>query len=81
MYYEIMALMAQNPSLTPVWDHDAAVKYLVYGDGKQWISYDDADTWKQKVDWANGLGLGGSLIWASDAGRSILVMTSEVLLC
>jgi chitinase len=64
-----MALMNQNPSLSPVWDHGAAVKYLIYGDGRQWISYDDKDTFKQKVDFANEVGLGGSLIWASDAGK------------
>ena len=69
MYYEIMALLQQNPSLRPVWDHAAAVKYLVYG-GNQWISYDDADTFKQKVDFANNIGLAGAMIWASDAGQS-----------
>ena len=48
-----------------VHDTDAAVKYLVF-DNTQWISYDDSVTFKQKVDWANKVGLGGSLIWASD---------------
>jgi chitinase len=71
MYYEIMALKAQNPGLTEVWDHGAAVKYLTYGQGNaQWISYDDADTFKQKRDFQQKLGLAGSLIWASDAGKS-----------
>jgi GH18 family chitinase len=70
MYYEIMALLKQNPSLASkiVWDRAAAAKYVVYGDGKQWISYDDADTFKQKRDFQEKLGLGGALIWASDAG-------------
>lgn len=66
LYYEIQALLAQN-ALTPVHDEAAAVQYVVLGD--QWVSYDDAVTFKQKVDWANGIGLGGSLIWASDAGN------------
>jgi chitinase len=48
-----------------VHDTDAAVNYLVF-DKNQWISYDDAVTFKQKADWANMAGLGGSLIWASD---------------
>lgn len=30
------------------------------------FSYDDDVTLKQKVHWANGVGLGGALIWASD---------------
>jgi len=34
----------------------------------QWISYDDKDTFQQKIDWANDIGFGGSLIWASDLG-------------
>lgn len=46
-------------------DKTAAVKYLSW-DNDQWISYDDADTFKQKQDWANSVGFSGSLIWASD---------------
>lgn len=68
MYYEIMALLRQHPDLKPVHDEEAAVKYVVF-DRDQWVSYDDSDTFKQKVDWANKQGLGGSLIWASDTGR------------
>ncbi|QRW14045.1 chitinase [Ceratobasidium sp. AG-Ba] len=34
------------------------------------VSYDDADTFKQKIDYANKLGLGGMLIWAIDQGKS-----------
>jgi chitinase len=74
MYYEIMALLAQNPSLKPVWDKTAAVKYITFKapDGSTtWVSYDDADTFKQKVDFANNIGLSGALIWASDAGRGL----------
>jgi chitinase len=71
MYYELMALMKKDPSLKPVWDKQAGIKYLVYNKD-QWVSYDDADTFKQKVEWANKLGLGGSLLWASDAGQYIL---------
>jgi len=66
-YYEIQALLKQNPGLKPVHDQAAAVDYLVF-DNNQWVSYDTADTFKQKVDWANGIGLGGALIWASDTG-------------
>lgn len=57
--------MNQVPSLTPVHDVEAAVKYLVF-DSNQWVSYDDATTFKQKLDWVNSIGFGGSLIWASD---------------
>ncbi|KAG8722991.1 hypothetical protein FRC09_005227 [Ceratobasidium sp. 395] len=47
-----------------VWDKTAAVKYAYWGN--QWVSYDDTDTFKQKIDYANKLGLGGMLIWAID---------------
>jgi chitinase len=51
--------------LTVIHDKEAAVKYLSW-DNDQWISYDDADTFKQKRDWADSVGFSGSLIWASD---------------
>jgi chitinase len=68
MHYEIQALLKQNPDLKPVYDEAAAVNYLVF-DNDQWVSYDDEKTFKQKVDWANEVGIGGSMIWASDTGR------------
>ena len=40
-----------------VYDSVAAVNYIQFGDdNNQWVSYDDAITFKQKVDWANKLG-------------------------
>lgn len=58
-------------SSTPIHDVEAAVKYVQY-DTNQWVrfhfpyfcsfiynlqvSYDDKDTFKQKVDWANSVG-------------------------
>lgn len=65
MYYEISAILKQLPNLKPVFDKKAAVKYLVF-DKDQWISYDDADTFKLKRQWADSVGFGGSLIWAVD---------------
>jgi chitinase len=54
----------------PVYDKTAAVKYVTF-DKDQWVSYDDKETMKQKVDWANSVGLGGALIWASDLGNPV----------
>jgi chitinase len=65
MHYEIDAILKQVPNLKPVWDKKAAVKYLVF-DKNQWVSYDDEDTFGQKIEWANSVGFGGALIWASD---------------
>ena len=45
----------------------AAVNYFVYRDSKdQWVSYDDAKTFKQKTDFANHVGLGGVMVWNVD---------------
>ncbi|KAI7201665.1 glycoside hydrolase family 18 protein [Hortaea werneckii] len=62
-FYEIQEVLKNGAK--QIHDEDAAVNYLVF-DSNQWISYDDKVTFKQKVDWANEVGLGGSLIWASD---------------
>ncbi|OQO13612.1 hypothetical protein B0A48_01841 [Cryoendolithus antarcticus] len=65
-YFEIMDIIAdQKPDV--VHDKDAAANYIVFGDNKdQWVSYDDAVTFKQKVDWANSVGLGGVMVWSVD---------------
>ncbi|KAJ3953651.1 hypothetical protein N0V92_009873 [Colletotrichum tropicale] len=65
MYYEIQAILKKFPDLEPVFDKEAAVKYITW-DKNQWISYDDADTFKLKLKWANEMGFGGSMIWAVD---------------
>ncbi|EJP61449.1 symbiotic chitinase [Beauveria bassiana ARSEF 2860] len=58
-------ILSKNKGLEPVYDKDAAVKYLTF-DKDQWISYDDKDTFADKIDWAKRIGFSGSLIWASD---------------
>lgn len=67
-YYEIMDALNSDSQITLTHDTQDAVNYFTF-DKDQWISYDNAVTFKQKVDWANGIGLGGALIWASDLGR------------
>lgn len=46
-------------------DEDAAVQIVTW-DNDQWVSYDDAKTFKMKLDYANQLGLGGSMIWVGN---------------
>ena len=82
MHYEIQAMLSKvqanehdrrfssdqdRPLIKaePVYDNESAVNYVVY-DNNQWVSYDDAKTFKQKTQWADEIGVGGSLIWASD---------------
>lgn len=55
-YFEIVDILnKQNPDV--IWDKTDAVKYFQYGATMdQWVSYDDNDTFAQKVDWANSVG-------------------------
>ncbi len=41
------------------------MKYITWN-RDQWVSYDDQQTFQQKIKFANGQGLGGLLIWALD---------------
>ena len=71
-YYEILdilsgAITKKRATITPTHDTTDAVNYFTF-DGNQWVSYDDAVTFKQKTDWADSVGLGGAMIWASDLG-------------
>jgi Chitinase len=67
-YYEIADILQKDSAITPIHDEEAAVLYFTWNKD-QWISYDNGTTFKQKLDWATHVGLGGSLIWASDQGK------------
>jgi GH18 family chitinase len=53
----------------PIYDKEAKVNYLVYGQNN-WISYDDKRTFQDKIDFANDRGLNGLMIWAIDLDDS-----------
>lgn len=42
-------------------DKAAAIKQVVW-DSNQWVSYDDEDTFKTKIDYANSKCLGGLMV-------------------
>ncbi|KAL4783534.1 hypothetical protein BJX76DRAFT_368377 [Aspergillus varians] len=63
-YSEIVDIVAED-DITPVYDKENAIKYIVW-DENQWISYDDQQTFQQKIKFFNEQGLGGLLIWAID---------------
>ncbi|PMB70235.1 Killer toxin subunits alpha/beta [Beauveria bassiana] len=48
-YYEVQDILQKNPDIKVIHDKEAAVKYMAW-DKDQWISFDDADTFKQKVE-------------------------------
>jgi chitinase len=55
---EIQRIITAN-SLVPVLDKVAGIKYISWNND-QWVSYDDAETFKMKIDYANGLCLAGT---------------------
>ncbi|KIH92205.1 hypothetical protein SPBR_02226 [Sporothrix brasiliensis 5110] len=59
---EIESIIAAN-GLAPTLYADAAVKTISWG-ANQWVSFDDADTWKIKGDYAKSVCLGGVMVWA-----------------
>lgn len=69
-YNEIQQIVKEK-KLKPYHDKDAQVKYIVWNND-QWCSYDDEETFKAKIDFANKLGLGGLLIWSIDQDTSNL---------
>lgn len=76
-YREIQHIIKQR-GLRPVHDTVAAVKWITW-DRDQWVSYDDAETFKQKIDFANAEGLSGLLIWAIDQDTADLEALRGVL--
>lgn len=51
------------------YDATAAVKWMTWNND-QWVSYDDGITMQQKIQTANSLCLGGTMIWALDQDNS-----------
>lgn len=58
---EITAIIAAGATSTV--DEVAAVNIVTW-DTNQWVSYDDANTLQMKVNYANSLCLGGTMVWA-----------------
>ncbi|KAK3360720.1 family 18 glycosyl hydrolase [Lasiosphaeria hispida] len=63
-YNEISAIRKEF-NINPVYDREAGVKYMHYN-RDQWLSYDDEETIKDKVDFASSQGLRGLFVWAID---------------
>ncbi|KAH9478589.1 Chitotriosidase-1 [Psilocybe cubensis] len=61
-FAEIQRLVAAGAHVAT--DTKAAVKMVTYNNN-QWVSYDDSDTFKMKIDYANSHCLGGTMVWAS----------------
>lgn len=68
MYSEIQDILGAGANATL--DKDAAVKQLVW-DKDQWVSFDDSETLKMKLDYANGKCLGGTMVWAVSTDSTV----------
>lgn len=67
-YPEIQSIIAAGGA-TVTLDQAAAVKQVVW-DTNQWVSYDDAQTFQMKQQYANSKCLGGTMVWASSLDSS-----------
>ncbi|MFI5251261.1 MAG: glycosyl hydrolase family 18 protein [Bacteroidota bacterium] len=63
-YYTIMA--SDYPSMTRVWDAPAGAVYLTSSSG--WVTYDDQQSCKAKINYAQTQGIGGVIIWELGGG-------------
>eukprot|EP00105_Crassostrea_gigas_P040449 XP_019924597.1 PREDICTED: probable chitinase 3 [Crassostrea gigas] len=61
-YYEVCDML-KNGGVRH-WIPEMEVPYLVKGN--QWVSYDDIESLKRKVDFVNSKGLGGTMVWTLD---------------
>ncbi|KAK6526922.1 hypothetical protein TWF281_010118 [Arthrobotrys megalospora] len=64
-YSEITRIVAAGNPVT--YDPVAGVKWVTWNQNgaKQWVSWDDAQTIKRKVDYANSNCLGGTMVWST----------------
>ncbi|OHW98396.1 glycoside hydrolase family 18 protein, partial [Colletotrichum incanum] len=67
---EINAIIEKGATVT--FDPVAAVKVVTW-DSNQWVSWDDAETLKLKIEYANKRCLGGTMVWAIDLDDGTLI--------
>ncbi|KAL1957767.1 hypothetical protein VTO42DRAFT_5485 [Malbranchea cinnamomea] len=67
---EINQILKNGATVT--FDEEAAVKIATW-DNNQWVSWDDAETLKMKLDYANRRCLGGTMVWAIDLDDGTLI--------
>ncbi|KXH60486.1 glycosyl hydrolase family 18 [Colletotrichum salicis] len=65
MSYQDIEYTIDSNSPTPIYDEKEKIMYFKYR-GDQWVSYDNEKTIREKVEFANDLGLRGLFIWAID---------------
>ncbi|ESZ90860.1 glycoside hydrolase family 18 protein [Sclerotinia borealis F-4128] len=51
---------------TATGEQEVAVKQFVFGGGKQWMGFDDEESWGLKRGFADRLCMGGTVVWSLD---------------
>jgi len=62
-YYEIQDMIKKGA--VRHWDDDRKAPYIVTKNG-EWVGYDDAESYKYKLDFLKKNGLRGTIVWAID---------------
>ncbi|KRY16217.1 putative chitinase 3 [Trichinella patagoniensis] len=61
-YYEVCEMLQTGGKR--YWDHQTRSPYLVKDD--QWFSYDDPQSFREKLEWLKTEGYGGAFVWTLD---------------
>ncbi|KAL4890692.1 glycoside hydrolase superfamily [Aspergillus ambiguus] len=69
---EIHKILNSTKDVSIQFDKQAAVKIATW-DMDQWVSWDDKETLKLKIDYANRRCLGGTMVWAIDLDDGVLI--------
>ncbi|KAH8895448.1 glycoside hydrolase [Thozetella sp. PMI_491] len=78
MSYQDIAWKRESSGAPVVTDKENTIKYFRYNDD-QWVSFDDEETIRWKVDFANSQGLRGLFIWAITQDTTNHTMLNAVL--
>ncbi|OAA41490.1 Chitinase II [Beauveria brongniartii RCEF 3172] len=65
LYYAEIASTNESINVATHYDPVSTVKVNVFN-GNQWVAYDDAQSWADKLEYLTGHCLGGLMIWAID---------------
>jgi len=64
-YFEVTELL-KSGQLKRYWDDDTATPYAYDPKTKVWVTYDDPESFRKKIDVVEGKKLGGAMFWAID---------------
>jgi chitinase len=69
-YWDLVQRYVNLNGYGRIWDSEQRVPFLYKDQASLWISYDDATSLGEKVDWAKSAGLGGVFVWELSMERA-----------